>query len=370
MSILIVGSGLTGSVIAQQYAEKTNNKVLIIEKRDHIGGNCYDYIDDNDILVSKYGAHIFHTKNTKIWNYIKQFTEWCKWEHKVVGKVDDKLVPIPVNIKTVNMLLDLNITNEEEMNEWLMKNQVKYDEELKNGEEAAKSRVGEVLYEKIFKNYTKKQWNKFPEELDAAVLQRIPVRNNYDDRYFNDEHQYLPKNGYTKLFENMLDHENITVELNTDYDTFIKTNDINIYEKIFFTGPIDQYFKELPKLEYRSINFLWETHDTEYFQENSVVNYPDSNIDYTRIVEFKHFLNQKSNKTTIVKEYSTDKGDPYYPVINKKNLDLYDKYKELANKNKNNIIFVGRLANFKYFNMVQAIENALDVFEKNICLNF
>ena len=359
--IIIIGAGISGAVLAERYAN-IGKKVLVIEKRDHIAGNCYDYIDENEILVSKYGAHLFHTNDEGVWQYINRFAEWYPWEHKVIAKVDGQLVPIPVNIVTVNKLFGLNISSEEEMKQWLEDNRLAIDEP-QDGREAALNKVGPVLYEKMFRHYTKKQWDKYPEELDASVLDRIPVRTNYDDRYFSDKYQALPKGGYTKLFENILSHPNIEVVLNIDF--FDIKDQIENYEKIFYTGPIDRYFgfkhSLENKLEYRSINFVSETVDTEYFQENSVVNYPGQETDYTRIIEYKHFGNQKTAKTTIVKEYTTDEGEPYYPVPNAMNQRIYEKYKKEADKLLD-VYFVGRLANYKYFNMDQAFRNALDLF--------
>lgn len=359
--IIIIGAGISGAVLAERYAA-AGKRILILEQRDHIGGNCFDFIDNNGILVSKYGAHLFHTNDKDVWEYVNRFAEWYPWEHKVLAKVEDRLVPIPVNITTVNTLFGLSMETEAEMKIWLETNREQIAHPI-NGKEAVLSKVGKELYEKMFRHYTKKQWDKYPEELNADVLNRIPVRTNHDDRYFSDKFQALPKGGYTKIFENMLNHPNITVKLNTDY--FDVMDEIGGYEKLFYTGPIDRFFEFKhslkDKLEYRSINFVSETVDSECYQENSVVNYPGMEVDYTRIVEYKHFGNQKSEKTTIVKEYTTDDGDPYYPVLNKKNLEIYRKYQEEAKKVKD-VYFVGRLANYKYFNMDQAFKNALDLF--------
>ena len=359
--IIIVGAGISGATLAERYATKQNKKVLVIEKRDHIGGNCYDYYDETGILVSKYGAHIFHTSFEDVWHYVNKFTDWNPYEHKVLSSVDGKLVPVPVNITTVNMLHGLDIKNEKEMINWLEKNTSKNDNP-KNSEEVALSRVGKNLYEKMFKNYTKKQWNMLPHQLNPSVIGRIPVRTNFEDRYFTDPFQAVPKKGYTELFKKMLDHPNITVKLNTDY--FSLKNKLENYEKLFFTGPIDQFFsyKYGEKLQYRSLRFAFETHDREYYQTNAVINYPNDH-EYTRIVEYKHFTGQKHPKTTISKEYPTWEGEPYYPVPSKENLKLFEKYQKEAKKaEKENIYFVGRLANYKYFNMDQAFKNALDLF--------
>jgi len=362
--IIIVGCGLSGCVMAERFANVLNKKVLIMDKRNHIGGNCYDYKDDNNILIGKYGAHIFHTDNKEVWDYVNMFDEWVRWEHKVVAKVDDKYVPIPVNITTVNMIFDKCIKTEDEMNEWLTDNKVNYDN-ISNSEQMAKSRVGNHLYEKMFRFYTFKQWNKFPEELSPEVLSRIPVRNNFDIRYFTDRYQALPKYGYTHFFGKILNNPNISIELNCDFFEHYVPSD----KTIIYTGPIDRYFSShgYPSLEYRSIRFEIESHkNMNYYQSNSVINYPCMDTDFTRIVEYKHFLNQESPHTTIVKEYTTSEGEPYYPVPTASNLKLYELYKELADKESSgkNIHFIGRLANYKYFNMDQAIENSLKYFEK------
>ena len=364
-SCLIVGCGLSGVVIAERIANKINNNVTIIEKRNHIGGNCYDYYDnETGILLNKYGAHLFHTNNEEVWKYINTFDKWIRWEHKVLTYTDDKFVSIPVNITTINELCEENLENENDVNKWLEKNQVKYNS-INNSEEMAKSRIGNKLYEKLIKDYTFKQWNKYPNELDKSVLQRIPIRPNFDTRYFNDKYQALPEKGYTHFFTKILDNKNIEVKLNTDYFEHIKNNN---YDIVIFTGPVDSYFPNLEKLEYRSIDFNIEViKNMNYYQPNSVVNYPSIDVPYTRIVEYKHFLNQKSNDTIIVSEKTNDIGEPYYPVPNKKNLELYEEYKILAKKEESkNVFFVGRLANYKYFNMDEAILNSLEFFDNII----
>ncbi len=362
--IVIIGAGISGAVLAERYAN-AGKRVTIVEKRDHIAGNCYDYMDDNGILVSKYGAHLFHTNYEDVWAYVNQFAEWYPWEHKVLAKVDDKLVPIPVNITTVNELYGLQLETEQEMRNWLDTNRIDKPE-AKDGRDAVLHKVGNDLYEKMFRHYTKKQWDKYPEELDASVLNRIPVRTNFDDRYFSDRYQALPKGGYTRLFAAILDHPNITVHLDTDY--FDVKEELGGYEKLFYTGPIDRFFEFKhsleEKLEYRSINFVSETVEQEVFQENSVVNYPGKEVDYTRIVEYRHFGNQTGPRfTTIVKEYTTDEGDPYYPVPNARNQAIYERYRAEAEALED-VYFVGRLANYKYFNMDQAFRNALELFQQ------
>lgn len=367
--IAVVGAGISGAVLAERYASCLNKKVLVLEKRDHIGGNCYDYINEYGLLVAKYGAHLFHTNYEDVWDYVNRFSEWFPYEHRVKARVDGMLVPVPVNITTVNMLLGENIQTEEEMHRWLDAHQVK-NENPKDGKQAALARVGPVLYEKLFKHYTRKQWAKYPEQLDPSVLQRLPVRGNFDDRYFSDKYQALPKEGYTRMFERILDHPNIEVRLNTDF--FAVRDEIERQaKKLFYTGPIDQFFgctyNPDEKLEYRSINFVWDHPEVEFYQENAVVNYPSPEVDFTRIVEYKHFYRdrypQGMCRTSISREFTTGEGEPYYPVPNPQNMRIFAKYQREVEKLKN-IFFVGRLANYKYFNMDQAFKNALDLFER------
>ena len=366
--IIIVGCGLSGIVIAERFSLLQNKKILIVDKRNHIGGNCYDYYDEKtNILMNKYGAHLFHTNDEKVFEYINKFCKWKKWEHKVLGLIDGKYLPTPANITTVNEIFNLDIKSKEEMDKWLSENQVKY-ENITNGEEMAKSRVGEVLYEKIFKYYTYKQWKKYPNELASEVLARIPVRNSFDDRYFSDKYQVLPEKGYTAFFQSILDKHkhNIDVKLNMDF--FDIKDKITKDQLVIYTGPIDSYFadKGLPKLEYRSIDFHIERKmNTDFYQPYSVVNYPSSDTPYTRCVEYKHFLNQKSEHTVYVKETTTDIGEPYYPVLNDRNKELYEKYKKMSEEECENIHFIGRLASYKYFNMDQAIKNSLDYYKKH-----
>jgi UDP-galactopyranose mutase len=358
--IFIVGAGISGAVLAERFASQNNKKVVIIDKRPHIGGNCYDFVDENGIQMNKYGAHLFHTNYKDVWDYIQKFATWQRWDHRVLGSVDGKMVPIPVNINTVNSIFGTDIKDEPEMKKWLEKVQIKY-EKIENGEQIAKARVGELLYRKIFRDYTFKQWNKYPEELDPSVLARIPIRFNFDDRYFDDRYQALPVKGYSDFIANILNHPNITVLTDTDY---FEVRDSFKFEKMIFTGPIDSYYENsgLEKLDYRSIEFIEERYTSmNYYQINSVVNYPEMNVPYTRIVEYKHFLNQQSKGTTIVKEISKDSGEPYYPVPNSKNLELYEKYRKKSELEKN-VKFIGRLASYKYFNMDQAIKNSLDFF--------
>jgi UDP-galactopyranose mutase len=366
MDILIVGAGISGATIAE-HAARDGAKVLIVEKRDHIGGNVYDEIDpETGILVSKYGAHLWHTNDEEVWNYVQGFGKWQRWDHKVLSQTSNIFVPVPVNINTVNTLCDTNLRDETEMRNWLKTNTIEF-ETPKNSEEVALSRVGKVLYERLFKEYTIKQWAKEPIELDPSVLQRIPIRYDFDDRYFSDRFQALPVDGYTSIVKEMLKHPNICVKLNTSWED-IKDDENYKAPIIIFTGPIDVYFKDsnLPTLEYRSIQFDWfREKNSGYYQPNSVINYADKTNSYTRCVEYKHFLHQHSDYTIYAKEKPTDEGEPYYPVPTEKNRALYEQYKILAS-NETNVHFVGRLASYKYFNMDQAIRNSMDYYREHI----
>ena len=354
----MVGAGLSGCTIARTLAEK-GISVHIIERRDHIAGNCYDEINEHGIRVSKYGAHLFHTNSDRVWAFVTRFAEWVPWYHKVIGTINGTYFPIPVNRTTVNTLCNTDLQTEDDMKKWLQIHSIPHPHP-KNSEDVALHRVGPELYQKIFKDYTYKQWAKYPNELDPSVLERIPVRTNDEDGYFSDRFQALPKNGYTEFVKAMIDHPLIRVDLQTQYEPRLRSD----YDRIIYTGPIDLFYAEqgYPKLEYRSIRFETEHLEIDQFQPNSVVNYPSATEPFTRIVEYKHFLNQTSNKTTIVREYTTADGDPYYPVPTAKNKEIYEQYRHLAEKEEG-VDFVGRLANYKYYNMDAAIENALDACE-------
>ncbi len=364
---LIVGCGLSGSVLAERIATVLDKTVLIIDRRDHIGGNCYDYTDpDTNIRLNKYGAHLFHTNDEIVWNYINKYGEWVRWDHKVVSLVNGRYVPLPVNITTVNELCNIHLGTEADMNQWLHNHQIKYDS-ITNSEEMAKSRIGNTLYTLLIHDYTYKQWDKYPNELDKSVLARIPIRTNQDTRYFSDKFQALPKHGYTEFFENLLNHPNITVQLNTDYN---QIEDSVRATATIYTGPIDVYFSSsnLPRLEYRSIIFHKKTYyNTKFFQPSSVVNFPSKDVPFTRSIEYKHFLNQQSPHTVVISETTSSEGDPYYPVPDERNQELYKKYQHLAHTEEagRRVLFVGRLANYKYFNMDEAIKNSLDTFNSN-----
>lgn len=372
-----VGAGLSGVIFAERTASVLNGSALVIDVRDHIGGNCYDYVDsETGILMNKYGAHLFHTNSEKAYKYItghKRAPKWQRWDHEVKGWVGDKLVPIPVNILTVNELFGLDIKDQAEMEEWLKGVQIPCPTAgCENAEQMAKSRVGEDLFNKIFRDYTFKQWAKMPRDLAAEVTARIPVRATHDPRYFADRYQVLPSKGYTAWFAALLKHPRIDVSLRTDYFKHEQALS-RMCGKVIFTGPIDRFFAGhgLSKLEYRGIEFDVERrmNINGFGQTASVVNFPGPEVAITRTVEYKHFLRQKSPHTILVSERSKDAGpndEPYYPVPNPANQALYAKYKALAEAQeaKSNVHFVGRLANYKYFNMDATIVNALDIFYK------
>ena len=355
---LIVGAGFAGSVLAERLATQAGKKVLIIDKRDHIAGNAYDYYNNDGILIHKYGPHIFHTNSKDVFEYLSQFTEWRPYEHKVLGSVDGQLVPIPINLNTINQLYGLSLNSSEV--ESFFASRAEKVAGVKTSEDVVVSKVGRELYEKFFRGYTRKMWDLDPSELDASVTARVPTRTNRDDRYFTDTYQAMPLHGYTQMFKNMLSHKNIKVMLQTDYKDII---DIIPFKNLIFTGPIDEYFDSCyGKLPYRSLEFKFETVDQEVFQPTGTVNYPNEQL-YTRITDFKYLTGQKHPKTAIVYEFPKAEGDPYYPVPRAENAELYKKYQQLA-ATVSNTYFVGRLATYKYYNMDQVVAQALTTFKK------
>ncbi len=354
---LIVGAGFAGSVIAERLASQAGKKVLLIDKRNHIGGNTYDYYNSAGILVHEYGPHIFHTNSKEIFDYLGCFTPWRPYEHRVLASVDGMMVPIPINLNTINMLYGMNL-NSDEVDAFLA-SKAEQKTRVLTSEDVVVSKVGRELYQKFFQGYTKKQWGLDPSELDASVTARIPTRNNRDNRYFTDVYQAMPLYGYTKMFEKMLAHPNIKVMLNTDYKEIEK---IIPYKEMIYTGPVDYYFDYCyGKLPYRSIEFKFETIEAEVFQPTGTVNYPNEHA-YTRSTEFKYLTGQKHAKTTVVYEYPKAEGDPYYPVPTLENAELYKKYQALADKLKN-VHFTGRLATYKYYNMDQVVAQSLKLFK-------
>lgn len=355
---LIVGAGFAGAVMAERLAACDNKKVLVVESRHHIGGNTYDYYNDEGILVHKYGPHIFHTNSRDVYDYPSQFTEWRPYEHRVLASVDGMLVPIPINLNTINQLYGLQLSSME-VNSFLASKAEKKDRII-TSEDVVINMVGRELYEKFFKEYTKKQWRLDPSELDASVAARIPTRNNCDNRYFTDTFQSMPLHGYTRLFERMLAHPNIKVMLGADYK---EIEDVIPYKKMIYTGPIDYFFDYCHgKLPYRSIEFRFETFETDRYQPTGTVNYPNEHP-YTRVTEFKYLTGQEHLKTTVVFEHPQALSDPYYPVPRPENAELYRKYQLMAN-DMQNVFFTGRLATYKYYNMDHVIAQSLTLYKK------
>ncbi len=355
---LIVGAGFAGSVLAERLANGSGKKVLICDKRPHIGGNAYDCYNDAGILVHKYGPHIFHTNSQDVFEYLSKFTEWREYQHRVLACVDGMMVPIPINLDTINKLYGMKLSSEEckDFFESLRERR----EPVKTSEDVVINAVGRELYEKFFRGYTRKQWGLDPSELDASVTARVPTRTNRDSRYFTDHYQAMPKHGYTRMFEKMLDSPRIKVMLNCDYREIMDEFE---YGEMIYTGPVDAYFDyRYGKLPYRSLEFKHETHDVDVFQEAPVVNYPQ-NQPYTRITEFKYLTGQTHQKTSIVYEYPRAEGDPYYPIPRPENAELYTKYKALADAEEG-VHFVGRLATYKYYNMDQIVAQALTTYGK------
>jgi UDP-galactopyranose mutase len=357
---LIVGAGFAGSVLAERLARGSNKKVIICDKRPHIGGNAYDHYNEAGVLIHKYGPHIFHTNSREVFEYLSRFTEWRPYQHRVRASVDGQIVPIPINLDTINTLYGLNLTSFEV--EEFFKSVAEPCEQIRTSEDVVVNAVGRELYEKFFRNYTRKQWGLDPSELDASVTSRVPTRTNRDDRYFTDTYQAMPLHGYTKMFEKMLDHPNIKILLNCDYREIQR--DIP-YREMIYTGPVDSFFDyRYGKLPYRSLEFKHETHNVPTFQSAPVINYPNEQL-YTRVTEFKYLTGQEHSKTSVVYEFPQAEGDPYYPVPRKENADLYARYQALADET-TGVHFVGRLATYKYYNMDQIVAQALTVYAKMI----
>jgi len=355
---LIVGAGFAGCVLAERLARDADKNVLICDVRPHIGGNAYDHYNDDGILVHKYGPHIFHTNSAEVFEYLSRFTTWRPYQHRVRALVDGQLVPMPINLDTINQLYGLNLTALQV--EDFLKSIAEPRAEIRTSEDVVVSKVGRELYEKFFRGYTRKQWGLDPSELDASVTARVPTRTNRDERYFTDTYQAMPLHGYTRMFERMLDHPNIKIMLNTDYR---EIEGVIPYSEMIYTGPVDAFFEyRYGKLPYRSLRFVHETHDTPVYQPAPVINYPNDYA-YTRVTEFKYLTGQEHRKTSIVYEYPEAEGDPYYPVPRPENAELYKRYKALADATPG-VYFVGRLATYKYYNMDQVVAQALAVYRK------
>ncbi len=354
---LIVGAGFAGSVLAERLAND-GKKILLVDKRPHIAGNAYDSYNDAGLLVHDYGPHIFHTNSKEVFDYLSQFTQWRTYEHRVLASVDGQLVPMPINLDTVNRLYNMNLKPAEL--EGYFASLAEPKEIIRTSEDVVVSKVGRELYEKFFRGYTRKQWGLDPSELDASVTARVPIRSNRDDRYFTDTYQAMPLHGYTRLFQRMLAHPNISILLKTDYRSLV---DSIPFRKMIYTGPIDAFFDyQFGKLPYRSLEFRHEILDRERFQSVGTINYPQDQP-FTRVTEFKFLTGQRHQNTSIVYEIPRASGDPYYPVPRKENNELYHKYQQLAAALPH-VLFTGRLATYKYYNMDQVVSQSLAAYRK------
>lgn len=377
---VVVGSGFAGATIAERIANELNKKVLVIEKRDHIGGNMFDYVNEFGIITHKYGPHLFHTNLEKVYEYVKKFGDWFQYEHRVLGKVRDKLVPIPFNLTSIDECFDeekASKLKEILLNEFGEGKKIPILE-LRNHKDKDINDLAEFIYENVFLHYTMKQWDQKPDEIDPNVTNRVPVYVSRDDRYFQDKFQIMPVGGYTRIFEKMLNNKNIDVKLSTNILDIIEFKDDEIYiegkkfeGKLIYTGAIDELFKyKFGELPYRSLKFEFENKNLEYFQPVGTVNYPTKEDKFTRITEYKHFTSQENNSSTtvIMREYpckyETGKGmTAYYPINNEESNSIYNKYVEEVKKFKN-LYLLGRLAQYKYYNMDLIINEALELFDK------
>jgi UDP-galactopyranose mutase len=357
---LVVGAGFAGSVLAERLASQHGARVLVIDRRPHVGGNAYDEPNDAGILYHKYGPHIFHTNSDQVVEYLSQFTDWRPYEHRVLAVVRDKLVPIPINRTTLNQLFDLDLQTDEEAAEYLASRAEPVDD-VQTSEDVVVNAVGRELYELFFQGYTRKQWGLDPSELDKSVTSRIPTRTNTDDRYFADTFQAMPKDGYTAMFKRILDHPLIDVRTGVDYRG---VKDEVAADHLIFTGPIDEYFDyRFGKLPYRSLKFDHQTLNAEHHQAVGTVNYPSPDVPYTRISEYKHLTGQQAPVTTITYEYPSAEGDPYYPIPRAENQELFKRYEALGDETEG-VTFVGRLATYRYYNMDQIVGQALATFRR------
>ncbi|WP_349973601.1 UDP-galactopyranose mutase [Pseudomonas caspiana] len=356
---LIVGAGFAGSVIAERLADGLGKHVLLIDRREHIGGNAYDHPDAAGVMVHRYGPHIFHTNAQRIVDYLSRFTEWRPYEHRVLARVDEHLLPIPINLTTLNTLYGRSMDEHEA--EVFLAERAEPVTDIRTSEDVVINQIGRELYEKFFRGYTRKQWGLDPSELDKSVTSRIPTRTNEDDRYFTDTFQMMPLNGYTQMFENMLDHPRIDLLLATD---FAAVRERVHYKQLIYCGPVDEYFDFcFGRLPYRCLQFRHETLQTGQFQSVAVVNYPDERVPYTRITEYKHLTGQTHPLTSISYEFPCAEGDPYYPIPRPENAELYKRYSALADDTPG-VTFLGRLGTYKYYNMDQVVGQALALYQR------
>ncbi|HEX8233420.1 MAG TPA: UDP-galactopyranose mutase [Caulobacteraceae bacterium] len=357
---LIVGAGFAGSVLAERLARGSGKKVMVVDRRPHFGGNAFDVKNDAGILFHQYGPHIFHTNSQEIVSYLSRFTKWRQYEHRVLACVNGILVPMPINRTTLNTLYGLSLSSDEEA-EAFLESRAEPVETIRTSEDVVISKVGRELYERFFRGYTRKQWGMDPSELDKSVTSRVPTRTNTDDRYFTDSFQAMPLNGFTHMFGNMLDHPNIEVVTGVEFEDVRDDAD---YDRLIFTGPIDEYFgHRYGKLPYRSLQFDHQTLDQPWFQPVAVVNYPSEETPYTRITEYKHLTGQSHPKTSITYEYPSAEGDPYYPIPRPENQALFKKYEALALQTPE-VQFVGRLGTYRYYNMDQVTGQALATYRR------
>lgn len=358
--VLVVGAGFAGAVLAERFANDGGKRVLVVDRRDHIAGNAFDHLDASGVLVHRYGPHIFHTNSEDVVEYLSRFTAWRPYEHRVLAQVGERQVPIPINRITINALYGLDLASDAEAESFLAARAEPVGE-IRTSEDVVVSAVGRELYETFFRGYTRKQWGLDPSELDRSVTARVPTRTSTDDRYFTDRFQAMPADGYTAMFERMLDHPKITVRTGTDYRDVRETIDVG---HTVFTGPIDEFFdNRFGPLPYRCLDFRHETHDRETFQPVAVVNYPSEDVPFTRITEYKHLTGQTHAKTSVSYEFPSDRGDPYYPVPRAENQALYRRYEALA-RALPDVSFVGRLATYRYYNMDQVVAQALMTYRR------
>lgn len=356
MRILVVGAGFAGSIMAERLAEK-EHKVMVVDRRDHIGGNAHDYTDDHGVRVHKYGPHLFHTNSEDVWKHLSRFTDWTAYEHRVVAEVGGLYMPIPINRTTISMVARRKFETDEEVQAYLDARRLHLDR-VDNSEEAVLAKVGRELYEMFFEGYTKKQWGRPAVDLDKSVCARIPVRTDDDDRYFTDRFQAIPSDGYTAMFGRILDHPNITTLLDVD----ARLLDRDVFDRVVWTGPIDEYFGHcFGELPYRSLAFRYghvAMKNGQLVQPVAQVNYPDLRRAFTRSTEYRHITGGPGAYTTIQYEYPVDSGEPYYPIPAREPRALYEKYRNLGQR-LSRVMFVGRLARYTYLNMDQVVAQAL-----------
>lgn len=352
---LVVGAGFAGCTVAERVASQLGKRVLLVDKRSHIGGNAHDCYDQAGLLVHQYGPHIFHTNKRHVFTYLSQFIEWRPYQHRVLAYIDGQYVPFPINLDTINQLYGLRLASDQ-LEQFFERIRLPL-REVRTAADVVLSRVGRDLYEKFFRGYTLKQWGLDPSQLDASVTQRIPVRTNRDPRYFSDRYQGIPKYGYSALFAKMTAHPRIHILLNTNYRSVVEEVK---FSRLVYTGPIDEFFDHVHgRLPYRSLRFEFETLPVETFQPAGTINYPND-YDFTRITEFKHLTGQVHPYTTIVREYPQAEGEPYYPIANEEGLEIYRKYAREAERLRS-VWFVGRLASYRYYNMDDVVEAALEL---------